>query len=105
MYNRGDQEAIMGISGQLLTGDKRHRRWHCCRLFLCVPILLAWPKVSFAGNIYLTGHDYDYHCTSGGGQCNAIGAAADFVRKCAPDPTKPVLIVDNPPNQVSTALA
>lgn len=47
-----------------------------------------------AGNFFATGHDADLHC-SGGDQCNLFGRAIDFVRQGAPDPTKPILFLDN----------
>jgi len=42
---------------------------------------LAFP--AYAGNLWLTGHDADFHC-SGGSQCNHMGVAANFVRQGAP---------------------
>lgn len=49
---------------------------------------------ALAGNIWLTGHDADFHC-SGGAQCNHFGAAVDFARQDAPDQTLPVLALTN----------
>jgi len=69
-------------------------------LGLLVGAILAAP--AFAGNIYLTGHDLDLHCTFGGGQCNAFGIAVDFARQAAPDKTKPVLFLDSG-SETSTA--
>jgi hypothetical protein len=45
-----------------------------------------------AGNLWLTGHDADFHCRFGD-QCNHFGIALDFVRLGAPDPTKPLLFL------------
>ena len=46
-----------------------------------------------AGNLWLTGHDADLHC-SNGAQCNHFGIALDFARQDAPDRTKPLLFLD-----------
>ena len=56
------------------------------------PILFASP--ASAGNIWLTGHDADFHC-AGNQQCNHFGIALDFVRQAAPDKTKPILFLDS----------
>lgn len=45
-----------------------------------------------AGNIWLTGHDADLHC-SGASQCNHFGIAINFARLAAPDPAKPLLFL------------
>ncbi len=58
-------------------------------------LLLASTNM-FAGNIWLTGHDYDFHCQwQSGAQCASFGTAASFAAAGAPDPSKPILIVDN----------
>jgi hypothetical protein len=54
-----------------------------------------------AGNLWLTGHDMDFHC-AGGAQCNNFGVALDFVRQGAPTKTLPVLVLDSG-TQVATA--
>ena len=64
------------------------------------PMLLASP--ASAGNIWLTGHDADFHCT-GGQQCNHFGIALDFIRQAAPDPTKPILFLDSGTELASAA--
>jgi hypothetical protein len=46
-----------------------------------------------AGNLWLTGHDMDFHC-SGGAGCNTFGIAVDFVRQSAPTKTLPILVLD-----------
>jgi hypothetical protein len=46
-----------------------------------------------AGNLWLTGHDMDFHC-SGGAGCNTFGIALNFVRQGAPTKTLPVLVLD-----------
>ncbi len=56
-----------------------------------------------AGNLWLTGHDADLHC-SGGSQCNHFGIALDFGRQAAPVRTLPILVLDSGA-QVATAAA
>jgi hypothetical protein len=41
----------------------------------------------------VTGHDADLHCT-GEGQCHYVEAAVNWVRAGAPDPSRPVLVLD-----------
>jgi hypothetical protein len=55
-----------------------------------------------AGNIWITGHDADIHCfdTSGGNQCNYLGAAVMFVVNKSP---LPILALDHG-TQVATAI-
>jgi hypothetical protein len=49
-----------------------------------------------AGRIIATGHDADLHCSGfSHGQCHWIKVAVTYVRADAPDPSKPVLILDN----------
>ena len=49
-----------------------------------------------AGRLIVTGHDTDLHCGGGGGsQCHFVEVATNYVRAGAPDPTKPVLVLDN----------
>lgn len=56
--------------------------------------LSALSSPAVAGNIWLTGHDADLHCAFGS-QCNHFGAAVDFARQDAPNPTLPVLALTN----------
>jgi hypothetical protein len=61
-----------------------------------------------AGRLVVTGHDADLHCTGGSG-CHFITVAVSWVRAAAPDPSKPVLILDRDPSggtsyQMETAL-
>ena len=58
---------------------------------------------SFAGNIWLTGHDADFHCT-GGQQCNHFGTALDFARQGAANKALPLLFLDSG-SELSTASA
>ena len=51
-----------------------------------------------AGRLLATGHDPDHHCGRAEekvrGQCHFFQVAVDFVRGGAPDPAKPVLVLD-----------
>ena len=58
---------------------------------------------AFAGNLWLTGHDADFHCDGGGSQCHYFGIAANFVRQGAPTKTLPVLVLDSG-TEVSSSL-
>ena len=58
---------------------------------------------ALAGNIWLTGHDADYHCASQGKQCNHFGVALDFARQGAPDKTRPLLFLDKGSNLLRAA--
>jgi len=64
--------------------------------------LLAAPLISWGGNIYMTGHDLDFHC-DGNQQCNAFGAAINFVRSGAPNPLLPILFVDSGSEMATSA--
>jgi len=61
-----------------------------------------------AGTLIVTGHDTDHHCagtnTGNPGQCHYVKVAVDFVRSGAPDPTKPVLVLDNRNGEVAQSL-
>ena len=61
-------------------------------------VLVAIPTFAANGNIYLTGHDLDFHCAfepvAGTHQCNAFKIAIALARAGAPDPNKPVLFLD-----------
>ena len=56
--------------------------------FALIPVASA-----SAGRMLVTGHDSDLHC-SGGSQCHFLKTATDWVRATAPDPSKPVLVLD-----------
>ena len=55
----------------------------------------ATTTPSFAGNIWLTGHDADLHCSFGGQQCNHFGTALDFARQGATNKALPLLFLDS----------
>lgn len=58
-----------------------------------LPLLFLASLDVQAGNLWLTGHDMDFHC-SGGSGCTTYGIAVDFVRQDAPDKTLPILVLD-----------
>src|SRR3954454_13283355 len=60
---------------------------------------VAFPGAASAGRVFATGHDADHHCGRGGTgfahlQCNFFRVGVDYVRAGAPDPAKPVLVLD-----------
>jgi hypothetical protein len=73
-----------------------------CVLALALGALLALPAGALAGRVIATGHDQDLHCSSGSG-CHYVNIAVSYVRGGAPDPTKPLLVLDTS-TQVSEAL-
>ena len=56
-------------------------------------LLVAAP--AYGGRLIATGHDADLHCSGSGNQCHYLKVAVDYIRAAAPDPTKPVLVLDN----------
>ena len=74
------------------------RRWVLAAT--TVVAMLALPVSAQAGRLIVTGHDADGHCirdsvTSGApGGCAFVAAGVNWVRAAAPDPSKPVLILD-----------
>jgi Bacterial Ig-like domain len=72
-------------------------------LALAVFALLPVASAS-AGRMLVTGHDADYHC-SGGAQCHFVKTATNWVRGGAPDPSKPVLVLDTDDLDFPAALA
>jgi hypothetical protein len=76
--------------------------------FVLGAALAAWllwlAPAAYAGRLIVTGHDTDYHCAAGQPQCHFVKVAVDYVRGGAPSPKKPVLVLDNGSNKMSTAL-
>jgi hypothetical protein len=66
----------------------------------CGLCIMLFPSTASAGRLLATGHDADHHCgrtTSepfSHTQCHFFQVAVDYVRGGAPDPTKPVLVLD-----------
>jgi hypothetical protein len=61
---------------------------------LSLLLLTLLPVASAsAGRLWVTGHDADFHCR-GGSQCHYVRQAVTYARGGAPDPSKPVLVLD-----------
>jgi hypothetical protein len=56
------------------------------------------------GRMILTGHDADFRCGVVGSECHFIEVAVSYVRNGAPDPSRPVLVLDNADLQLKNAL-
>jgi hypothetical protein len=65
---------------------------------------LAFASPASAGRLLITGHDADLHCASDGQQCHFVQTAVNYVRGGAPDPSKPVLVLDRLNMQMVGAL-
>src|SRR4051812_23139647 len=64
--------------------------------FLVVLAGLLTAAPAMAGRLVATGHDADLHCSGGGDkQCHYVNVAVSWGRAAAPDPSKPVLVLDN----------
>ena len=68
-----------------------------------VALVLLGASPASAGRLLITGHDADLHCAGGAG-CNYVRVAVKYVRGGAPQPDKPVLILDRGARQMVTAL-
>jgi hypothetical protein len=68
------------------------------RFFSLLPLVLlavlATAPSASAGRLLESGHDFDLHCGEQSVQCNFVKIAVDYARKGAPDPSKPVLVLD-----------
>ena len=73
---------------------RRSRGRGCLALLALIGAFVALPTApAFAGRLLVTGHDADLHC-SGQEQCHFVEVATRYVRGGAPDPSKPVLVLD-----------
>jgi hypothetical protein len=54
------------------------------------------PGQALGGRLVATGHDADSHCSGvdGPGQCHFVQVAVNYVRGGAPDPSRPLLLID-----------
>jgi hypothetical protein len=66
--------------------------------------LLVVPAPAFAGRLIVTGHDADRRCALMDQQCGFLKAAIRYVRETAPNPRKPVLVVDRSPYELEVAI-
>ena len=67
-----------------------------CKRMIQVGMSVVFLALGFsanAGNLLLTGHDMDFHCSSGSG-CGNYGVALNYVRQGAPTKTLPMLVLD-----------
>lgn len=78
------------------------RPWKLLAIAVAAFALIPVASAS-AGRMLVTGHDADFHC-SGGAQCHFVQVATSWVRGGAPDPTKPVLVLDTSDLDFPTAL-
>ncbi|MEA2137581.1 MAG: hypothetical protein QOG56_731 [Solirubrobacteraceae bacterium] len=85
----------------------RHRR-----LAGLLPVLgcLALPVSAHAGRLVVTGHDADAHCIREAApdrpaSCHFVATGVNWARAGAPDPTKPVLILDRANRDLQKSVA
>ena len=73
-----------------------------------VLVVLAVPSQALAGRLIATGHDADSHCSGydNSGQCHFMQVALGYVRGGAPNPAKPLLLLDcSPTTRLATAVS
>jgi hypothetical protein len=65
---------------------------------LSATLFLVFAQSASAGRLIESGHDPEWHCVVqvGGPQCRFVRIALNYVRAGAPNPTKPVLVLDRP---------
>ena len=87
-----------------MTYSRSPRRL-CLKLIVASAVALATLPVgsAVAGRLVVTGHDADLHC-SNEEQCHFVKVAVDYVRAGAPDPAKPVLVLDRLDLDMNVAL-
>src|SRR5689334_3350939 len=61
---------------------------------LAVLASLALASPASAGRLVESGHDFDLHCADQNEQCHFVKVAVSYVREGAPNPNKPVLVLD-----------
>lgn len=74
---------------------------------VAIPVALALAAPAQAGRLVATGHDADHHCSGRDarpGQCTFFAKSLNYVRAGAPDPSKPVLVLDRGALDVVTTL-
>ena len=69
---------------------------HIIRLWVLVAVAaLVLAPPAFAGRLIESGHDADYHCINlGGNECGFVEASLNYLRAGAPDPSRPILVLD-----------
>jgi hypothetical protein len=73
--------------------ERRLATW----LIAMLGVLGCTPATASAGRMIATGVDADYHCANQGYECHLFKVAVNYVRNGAPDPGKPVLVLDRKP--------
>jgi hypothetical protein len=64
-------------------------------LAVVLAVGLACAPTAFGGRLLVSGHDFEFHCGSAQTkQCHFVRVALSYVRGGAPDPAKPVLVLD-----------
>lgn len=92
---------IACVLGEAVKTERRRVARVVALVALAFAVLPVAP--ASAGRLLATGHDADLHC-DGGSQCGFVKTAVDYVRSGAPDPNKPVLILDRGSLQMQGAL-
>jgi hypothetical protein len=80
-----------------MTRNSRHALLRAILACATVALFAILPAPAFAGRLFVTGHDADAHCASADppqGQCHFVAAAVSYVRAVAPNPAKPLLLLD-----------
>jgi len=83
-----------------LRAARRHvRRRQLIGGIALLASLAVSPSAAQAGRLIVTGHDADGHCmreemAARASSCAFVATGVNWVRAGAPDPTKPVLILD-----------
>lgn len=74
---------------------------------MAIPVALAVAAPAQAGRLVATGHDADHHCSGRDakpGHCTFFAKSLNYVRAGAPDPSKPVLVLDRGALDVVTTM-
>jgi Putative metal-binding motif len=79
-------------------------RWLSVGLTAVLVLLMPGSAAARGGRLLETGHDADWRCAVAGTECHFIRAAITYVRNGAPDPRRPVLVLDRADLQMRTAL-
>jgi hypothetical protein len=59
-----------------------------------IAAVIASASPAHAGRLVVTGHDADLHCAAQNLQCHFVAVAVNYARSAAPDPSRPVLVLD-----------
>jgi hypothetical protein len=85
---------------------RTRRSWHAlvrASFVFAVVALFALPAPSaFAGRLFVSGHDADAHCSAADlpqGQCHFVAVSVGYVRAAAPNPSRPLLLLDCTPQR------